>query len=406
MVHEEPWQAFRDADRARQLIARIRRRAESFPRLPVVLMEVCGTHTVAISRSGIRSALQGRVKLVSGPGCPVCVTSAGDVDAMVALAGAGPTVFTFGDMMRVPGSTGSLEQVRSQGAKVKIAYSPLDAVSYAQQHPTEEVVFLAVGFETTAPAVALALAHAHDLGLANFSIYPAHKTLPPALRALLGQGTSGIQGFLLPGHVCTIIGRQAVDFLGEEFGVAAVIAGFEPVDILLGVDRLLELLGRGEAAVENLYSRAVREEGNPHARAAYERFFRPGPAVWRGLGLIASSGLELRPEWEKFDARKRFSLPPVSTGYGAEVAGACRCGEVLRGRIGPDECPLFGRACTPGRPQGPCMVSSEGACAAYYRYGSGTARGLNPEAAAAAYTRATQARAPRARQVGDNAGRW
>ncbi len=375
MVPEELWQAFREGTRARQVMASIRQRLQSFSPLPVLLMEVCGTHTVAISRYGIRQLMEGQVRLVSGPGCPVCVTSAGDVDAMVALAERGAAVFTFGDMMRVPGTFGTLEQARGRGAKVKVAYSPLDAVNYAEQHPQEEVVFLAVGFETTAPAVGLALEEACTRGLSNFSIYPAHKTLPPALRALLSRPGSGIRGFLLPGHVCTIIGRRTLDFLGREFGVAGVIAGFEPVDILLGIDRLLDLLSRGEAVVQNLYPRAVREEGNPLARAAYERFFQPGGAVWRGLGFIESSGLDLRPEWEGFDARKRFGAGADAAGSGhSSASGGCRCGEVLCGQVQPHECPLFGRACTPARPQGPCMVSSEGACAAHYRYGSQAGR--------------------------------
>lgn len=358
------WDRFRDLGRARTLVERIRERVSRLPGGHVTLMEVCGTHTVAISRTGIRSALRGAVTLLSGPGCPVCVTSQADVDAMVSLATHQLTVFTFGDMMRVPGTRSSLEAARAGGGRVRIAYSPLDAVAYAASHPEEQVVFLAVGFETTAPGVALALWQARSQGLANFFIYPAHKLIPPALRGLLEQGELEVAGFILPGHVSTVIGRRAFAFLEEEYGVPAVIAGFEGIDILMAVDRLTHMVERGEAGVVNMYPRAVREEGNPRALEAVWSCFQPEDAVWRGLGRIPSSGLGLRPLWQDLDVRQRYPVGQQEV----SVPPGCRCGDVLRGRILPPACPLFARACTPTRPQGPCMVSSEGACAAYFRY--------------------------------------
>lgn len=361
------WDRFRDPGVARGLVDRIRARVARELGGHVTLMEVCGTHTVAISRSGIRAALRDAVTLVSGPGCPVCVTPPEDVDAMVALAETDVTVFTFGDMMRVPGTSGSLEAVRARGARVQVAYSPMDAVSYAATHTREQVVFLAVGFETTAPGVALAVGRARELGLTNFAIYPAHKLIPPALRALLG-GEMAVRGFLLPGHVSTVIGRRALSFLAEEYGMPAVIAGFEPVDILVAIDRLTGMLVRGEAGVVNAYSRAVREEGNVLAQEAMWSCFEPADATWRGLGLIPSSGLGLRPGWDEFDARRRFA---IRVRPAESAATGCRCGDVLRGLLLPPRCPLFARVCTPATPRGPCMVSSEGACAAYFRYERG-----------------------------------
>lgn len=374
------WEGFRDAELARRLVNRIRDRVARELGGPVTLMEVCGTHTVAISRTGIRSALRGAVTLVSGPGCPVCVTSQGDVDAMVELASRGLTVYTFGDMMRVPGTTDSLETVRARGGRVRLAYSAADAVAHAASHPGEQVVFLAVGFETTAPGVALALRQARDLGLDNFTVYPAHKLIPPALRALLDRQEVRVAGFLLPGHVSTVIGRQALSFLARDYGLPAAIAGFEPVDILMAVDRLTEMMTRGEAAVANMYPRAVREEGNPLALQAMWSCFEPCDASWRGLGLIPASGLGLRDPWRDFDARCRHG---VST-FEAPVRPGCRCGDVLRGKILPPACPLFARACTPARPQGPCMVSSEGACAAYFRYERGDGGDCRREGSGAA----------------------
>lgn len=345
---------------------------------PLVLMEVCGTHTVAISRSGLRDLLRGTVELRSGPGCPVCVTSQADIDRMVALARLpGVTVLTYGDMLRVPGSYGSLEEARAVGADVRVVYSALQALQMVDG-TDRTYVFLGVGFETTAPGVGLALEEARRRNLKGFSVLSVHKTLPPALRALLEAGTargrSSVQGFILPGHVSAVIGRQAYDFLAREFGLPGAVTGFEPVDILLAVRELAALLCRPDGApqVLNLYPRVVRERGNPRAQELLARVFEPATAEWRGLGVLDASGLALREEWADFDAWRRLGRTAedwlAERGPAAGAVSGCRCGDVLRGELVPPECPLFGRACYPGRPVGPCMVSSEGSCAAYYRY--------------------------------------
>ncbi len=386
---------FRDPALVKALVAEVRRDVEALGR-PVTLMEVCGTHTVAVSRSGLRGLLHGFVDLRSGPGCPVCVTSETDLDRMVALALApGTVVVTFGDMVRVPGTVGTLEEARAAGADVRVVYSAEGAVRAAAEEPERLFVFLGVGFETTQPGVALALREADRLGLENFCVLSAHKTLPEALRALIEPGAGGgargggarggdgaggrrLDGFILPGHVSAVIGRRAYDFMANEYGLPGAVTGFEPVDILVAVRELVRSVRARRARVLNLYSRVVREEGNPRARAIVDRFFEPCPAEWRGLGTIPASGLKLRPEWERFDAsvRLRAALEDglarararaQRTGH-ERLRRACRCGDVLRGELLPPECPLFGRSCTPVRPVGPCMVSTEGSCAAYYRY--------------------------------------
>lgn len=332
---------------------------------PLRIMEVCGTHTVAISRAGIRTLLPDKLSLVSGPGCPVCVTDAADIDKMIAFSRL-PRVMvaTFGDMMRVPGSSSSLAAEKSQGADIRVVYSPFDAVNLASHNPRRTVVFLGVGFETTAPAVALAIEEAADLGLRNFCVYSAHKLVPPALEALCSDPQLGIQGFLFPGHVSTVLGRSAYLKLSQEYGVPAAIAGFEPVDILSAIDLLVEAITSGRGGVINAYRRAVREEGNPRAREAISRVFRTVDACWRGIGHVPLSGLAIREELGEYDAERRFrvDIPPSRTPAG------CACGEVLKGKLLPMECPLFSTICAPDTPVGPCMVSSEGSCAAYYRY--------------------------------------
>lgn len=359
---------FRDPDLGRSLLARVGRLAErAAERLgrPPAFMEVCGTHTVAISRAGLRAALRGRVALKSGPGCPVCVTDPAEIDAMIALARQpGVTVATFGDMLRVPGSSGSLEEERAAGADVRVVYSPADAVALAAAHPERQVVFLGVGFETTAPAVALSGLEAAGRGLGNFTVYSAHKRYPPALEALLGDPEVRLDGFLLPGHATTILGRRRLDFLATRHGVPAVIAGFEPVDILGALAELLRQVLAGEARVVNAYPRLVREEGNPRALAVMEAVFEPVAAAWRGIGTVPASGLAFRREWRSLDAAARFGVAPPA---GRPHPG-CRCGDLMKGKAEPFDCRLFARACRPERPLGPCMVSSEGACAAYYRY--------------------------------------
>ena len=333
------------------------------------LMEVCGTHTMAIARSGIRTMLPENVRLLSGPGCPVCVTPGEVIDSVLELSmRPGVVLATYGDMVRVPGSTpgDNLARRRALGARIEVVYSPVDAVDLAEKNPDKEVVFLGVGFETTAPGTAAAVLTARERGLTNFSLLSMLKTVEPALRALIASEGFCVQGFLCPGHVATIIGERGFDFLPREFSLPAVIAGFEPEDILSAVYLLLRQLAEGKSLVQNEYRRAVAPEGNPLARAVMEKCFVPRRDLWRGLGAIERSGLALREELAAFDAEKKFDI----TCAAAPKATACRCGEVITGRLGPNECPLFGRRCTPEDPVGPCMVSSEGACAAYYKYQS------------------------------------
>ena len=347
---------------AEQLLPEIR----SLPVGQARLMEVCGTHTMAIAEAGIRSLLPENVRLLSGPGCPVCVTPAELIDAVLALAMEKNVILaSYGDMIRVPGSTpgDSLQRRRALGADVRVCYSPMDALDIARANPAKEVVFLGVGFETTAPGTAAAVLSAAARGLKNFSVWSMLKTVEPALRALMGMEGFNVQGFLCPGHVATILGEEGFRFLPEEYGMPAVIGGFEPEDILLAVCKLLRQIAEGAPKVENEYTRAVRPEGNPLARAAIARCFAPRTDLWRGLGEIPQSGLGLREEYAAFDAEKKFSVTvsgPAQT--------PCRCGEVITGRMDPPGCPLFGRRCTPEDPVGPCMVSSEGACAAWYKY--------------------------------------
>ena len=334
---------------------------------PMTLMEVCGTHTMAIARSGLKSLLPGNIRLLSGPGCPVCVTPAEVIDGVLELAMEKNVILTtYGDMLRVPGSNpgDSLLRRRALGAQVEIVYSPVDAVTLAKENPGREVVFLGVGFETTAPGTAAAVQMAREQGVENFSLLSMLKTVEPALRALIAMEGFQVDGFLCPGHVASIIGEGGFRFLPEEYGLPGVIAGFAPEEILLAVYRLAKQLTEGQARLENAYPRAVRPEGNPLARSMLENCFEPRRDLWRGLGSIDNSGLALRPELATFDAEKKFGL----TAAPAAKPTACRCGDVICGRLGPEECPLFGRRCTPEDPVGPCMVSSEGACAAAYKY--------------------------------------
>ncbi|MGE5554536.1 MAG: hydrogenase formation protein HypD [Betaproteobacteria bacterium] len=363
------WAGFSDRGVAQALVARIRRRAAELGRT-VNLMEVCGTHTVAISRFGLRSLLPSNVRLLSGPGCPVCVTDQADIDLFLALAcQPGVITTTFGDMMRVPGSETTLAAERAAGRDVRVVYSPLDALEVAKANRSRLVIFYAVGFETTAPMVAAALELAIAQELDNFTVYPVHKTVPPALTALLSAPEVKLDGFLLPGHVSTVIGAGAYVPVVERFQVPAVVAGFEGNDILLAVDMLLAQIAEGEAKVEIEYRRAVSWEGNRTAQEILNRFFVPADAKWRGIGVIPRSGLALRPEYAHLDARSRFDTETIARqSTPPPKLAACSCGEVLQGKKLPTECQLFGKACTPVSPVGPCMVSSEGSCAAYYRY--------------------------------------
>lgn len=349
----------------RKLLAAI----EALPLEETRLMEVCGTHTMAIAKSGIKSMLPEKVKLLSGPGCPVCVTPPQVIDAVLELA-MGPeiTIATYGDMVRVPGSRpgDSLQRRRALGAKLLVVYSPVDAVEYAKENPDREVVFLGVGFETTAPGTAAAVLTAKEEKVKNFSVLSMLKTVEPALRALMKTEDFKVQGFLCPGHVGTIIGEKGFAFLPEEYQMPAVIAGFEPEDILLSVYLLLRQIAEGRPRVENQYKRAVSPKGNVLAQSMIGRCLEPRADLWRGLGRIENSGLGFRAEFSDFDAEKKFSIR-----YGEETGpSACRCGDVICGRISPSRCPMFGKRCTPEDPVGPCMVSSEGACAAAYKYQS------------------------------------
>ncbi len=357
--------SFRDPSTARRLISVIKACVDG----PIAIMEFCGGHTHAIMRYGLRDALAPEVRLLSGPGCPVCVTDDQDIDLAIALAQEpGVVVATFGDMVRVPGTHGSLADARATGAAVEVVYSALDALAMARNEPEAEVVMLGIGFETTAPTVAAAVQAAEREGLANFSVLSLHKLTPPAMRAILDGGEVRVDGILGPGHVTAITGSDAWQFLAETYGVPCAVSGFEPLDILLSIRDLAEALAAAKPTVANAYRRGVTARGNVVARRLMDEVFVVGEAHWRGLGLIPNSGLDLAPAYEAFDARRRFSPTLVSGGQGSRARG-CRCGDVLRGVIAPPECPLFGRVCTPTKPVGPCMVSAEGACAAYYRYG-------------------------------------
>lgn len=353
--------AFKDPKLARGLIETIHRLAPEH----ATLMEVCGTHTVAIARNGIRDLMPEGLCLASGPGCPVCVTCNRDIDTVIALARIpNVTITTFGDMTRVPGSTSSLLAEQAAGRSVEIVYSPLDALAFAKAHPEREVVFVGVGFETTTPLVAMAIKRAKAMGLSNFTVFAAHKNMPGALELLVGDPTLELDALILPGHVSTIIGAEPYRFLAEKYGIPGVITGFEPVDVLQGIAMLVRQLHEGRAEIEIAYARGVMPEGNPVALAAIDEVFETCTATWRGLGDIPGSGYRIRDEFADFDAVRRFE-PDVEP---TRDPKGCRCGDVLRARIAPNECPLFRTVCTPENPVGPCMVSSEGSCAAYYRY--------------------------------------
>lgn len=350
-----------------RLAAGLAKRIEELATRPTAIMEVCGTHTMAIARFGIRSLVPPQIRLISGPGCPVCVTPQADIDRMVAIARLPDVVFcTFGDMVRVPGSQDSLAQARAEGADVRVVYSCLDAVDLAAGLPDKKIVFAGVGFETTSPTAAAAVLEAERRGLKNFLVYPAFKLVPPALELVLSSPRVRIDGFLLPGHVSAIIGSRPYQPIVEKHGKPGVIAGFEPLDILGAVALLLEMIsGKRAAAIRNEYARGVPEDGNPQALAILAKVFETVDSDWRAIGRVPASGLGFRSEYRRFDASAVFRLEGESS---VEPAG-CRCGEVMMGAIGPDECGLFGRTCTPESPVGPCMVSSEGACAAWHRYG-------------------------------------
>jgi hydrogenase expression/formation protein HypD len=330
-------------------------------------MEVCGTHTVEIFRHGIRGLIPRTITLLSGPGCPVCVTSIHDVDVAIAIAKRPEVVLvTFGDMMRVPGGKQSLIEARSEGADVRVMYSPMEALKLAQTNTGKQVVFFATGFETTSPLIAATVYEARRIGVQNFSIFSSHKLVPPALKALLDSPDVKVDGFIMPGHVSTIIGKQPYAFVAEQYHIPCVITGFEAGEIIEGILMIARQIAQQRSEVEIEYRNIVKEEGNPKALALLGQVFETMDAYWRGIGVIPNSGLKLRADYAAFDAVERFA-PKV---YDESEPELCSCGDILRGVKIPTECPLFGTGCTPDSPVGPCMVSTEGSCAAYYKYGN------------------------------------
>lgn len=350
---------YRDAEIAKSLITRIRARATR----RWALMEVCGGQTHTIVRQGLDELLEGAVEMIHGPGCPVCVTPLEQIDKALAIAARPGVIFTsFGDMLRVPGSHSDLQQVRARGGDVRVVYSPLDALALAQHHPDKEVVFFAVGFETTAPANAMAVWRARDLNVKNFSVLVSHVTVPPAVTAILDAPGNRVQGFLAAGHVCAVMGWEEYVPIAARYGVPIVVTGFEPVDILEGIAMAVAQLEDGRHEVENQYARSVHRQGTPAARARVQQVFEMTDRKWRGIGEIPMSGLRLREEFSAYDAERLFGVADLSV----TEPEACKAGEVLTGRIKPRQCPSFGTQCTPERPLGAPMVSTEGACSAYY----------------------------------------
>ncbi|WP_415714665.1 hydrogenase formation protein HypD [Maridesulfovibrio sp.] len=353
---------FNDPELCKELLDRLRDELEG----EIRFMEVCGTHTVSIFRSGLHSVLPKEVVHLSGPGCPVCVTHESEVNAFLDLAGKdGVIVATFGDLIKVPGDNGHcLKNAQADGARVEIIYSPFDALELARNNPDSTVVFLGVGFETTAPTIAATVLMAQQQGLENFKVLSFHKLVPPALDILVSDPETRIDGFILPGHVSTVIGIHPYDFIGEKYGKPSVVTGFDPVDILQALLMMVRSSKEEHPVVQNQYVRGVSEDGNPKAVEVMYQVFEESDALWRGIGKIPLSGLEFRAEFEKYDAKKIFDLnigecPPLK---------GCKCGEVLKGKMTPEKCPLFGKVCTPAKPVGPCMVSTEGSCAAYFKY--------------------------------------
>lgn len=336
---------------------------EKFGHKPA-FMEVCGSHTMALAKSGIKQSLLNEVNLVSGPGCPVCVTEQQSIDAMIALAEDDQRIIcTFGDMMRVPGSKFSLMDAKVAGKDIRVLYSPVDSIQVAVDNPDKEVVFLGIGFETTIPIIALLIGEAEKKGLSNFSIWMTTKLVEPILRYLLDTKQVNLDGFLLPGHVSMVIGENAYRYLVDEYRIPGVITGFEPAEILSGLYKILDVLVNDSVAIVNNYPSVVTKQGNLEALRWLDKYFIPCDEAWRGIGTIARSGLDLKQDYDHYNAKKRFSITleePRKT--------KCRCGEVIRGLISPDSCPLFAKACTPLKPIGPCMVSTEGSCAAHYQY--------------------------------------
>lgn len=351
---------FRDPEVAKRLLSEIKKASHR----PVRLMEVCGTHTMSVGRYGLRGLLPSHVQLISGPGCPVCVTATKEIDMMIKMAEEDVTVATFGDLMPVPGSHTNLNQQRAKGADIRVVYSSFDALNLALKNPKKPVVFLGVGFETTAPTIAATIIEAKRKKLRNFWVFSAHKLIPPAMEALVGSPDLEIDGFMCPGHVSVIIGLRPYKILAERYKVPCVVTGFELLDILQGILMLITQMEKGQTEAEIQYRRAVKPEGNLKAREVMDEVFFSCDANWRGLGIILNSGLCFKDGYKEFDVNSHFDIKVDEP----KDPPGCRCGDVLKGKIIPPQCPLFAKACRPVHPIGPCMVSSEGSCAAYYKY--------------------------------------
>ena len=355
---------YRDAEFGKRLVDRIEQRSSK----PARLMEFCGGHTVGIARYGIRQLLPSTIEMLSGPGCPVCVTANADLDKAVALSGLPDVIVTtFGDMVKVPASRSSLQKAKAEGGDVRIVYSTQDALEIAKENPTKSVIFIGIGFETTAPTVAASILQAEQRGIDNYYVLSQHKLCPPVMKALLDSGEVNLDGIICPGHVSAVIGSRPYEFIPRDYSIACVVSGFEPLDILLCVDMLICQIEKGEPAVEIAYRRGVRPEGNKIALELLYKVFEVCDANWRGIGIVPGSGLKIRKEYQRYDAEYAFRIEP---GEPVEPKG-CICGDILRGVSIPLDCRLFRHSCNPEHPIGPCMVSSEGSCAAYYQYGEG-----------------------------------
>lgn len=355
---------YRDPELARRLVQRIHRMSSK----PVRLMEFCGGHTVSIARHGIRQLVPDTVEMLSGPGCPVCVTANADLDKAIALARMpGVIVATFGDMIRVPASRSSLQLVKAEGGDVRVVYSTQDALEIARANPSRSIVFIGVGFETTAPTVAASVLQAEQQGIDNYYVLSMHKTCPPVMKALLDSGDVNLDGIVCPGHVSAVIGSHPYEFIPRDYGIGCVVSGFEPLDILQCIEMLVAQIESGRPRVEIAYRRVVKPEGNPRALELLYAVFDACDANWRGIGIVPGSGLALREEYQRFNAERALEF---CAGDPVEPAG-CICGDILRGVRTPPDCRLFRTVCDPEKPVGPCMVSSEGSCSSYYQYGDG-----------------------------------
>ncbi|MFC1900536.1 hydrogenase formation protein HypD [Chloroflexota bacterium] len=353
---------FRDPELAKKLLERIHNRST----LPTRLMEFCGGHTVAIFKNGLRQLLPSNIEMLSGPGCPVCVTSSADLDRAIDLSQLPDVIVTsFGDMIRVPGSRTSLQKAKAEGSDVRVVYSAQDSLKIAANNPDKSVVFIGIGFETTAPTIAAAILQAEQERINNFYVLSLHKLCPPIMKALLDLGEVRLNGIICPGHVSAVIGSHPYRFIADDYGISCVVSGFEPLDILLCVDMLVEQIETGKHDVEIAYRRGVNPEGNRAALQLMNSVFEDAEADWRGIGVVPASGMKLKEKYRQFDAEDKFDIEPIPS----KEATGCICGSILRGISTPLDCKLFRKSCTPLNPVGPCMVSSEGSCSTYYHYG-------------------------------------